>query len=358
MKSTGTALSDRRIVAHHAETFPVDGGMRVHFWGGECGVILRALPVPGERVELRADNPYRAEHGAAGLYRILTQRPASCELLYDMDSWNLDFFHQNAIGRPDHIKNSYALYHKTKGGLVDSSGPDYKAGKAAHLYRAWAEDGDGWRVWVPQGFNRSRSLLRLTLPEDFRRKARLPITVDPTLGFTSIGASTDSGYNLIFAASPYTMGSPGGTMSKIQLCTWVASPTNVGLAVYTDSGGNPSAFVTSSWSTSLSITRTTKPTIDSEWTSNSGVTGSLSASTAYHLVFEQEGGAAMAYDAGVTIKYATGQTYSAFPPASAPSVPSTLDRKFSFYVTYTDSGGVTGFGRPLAGSRNNPIGLV
>lgn len=219
VNKSGLVVPSWRIAVPHVETVRADrDNLTLEFWGGECGLSLSPLPIHGERIEMREHNPYRAEHGGIGCFRVLTQRPKSCELFYDLDSWGLDFFHQPALKlaghhRPEHIVNSYAIYHKTKGGMVESSGPDYKTGKAAHLYRSWAEDADGWRVWVPQGFNRSRSLLKLTLPEDFRRKARLPITVDPDFGYTSLGGSIQQTQSGLLFATTGDLGESGTLVS-------------------------------------------------------------------------------------------------------------------------------------------------
>lgn len=89
--------------------------------------------------------------------------------------------------RPQNVVGSYAAYHSSK------TDDKYQAGKAFHIYRPWAVDKKGHKVWCT--FDPSwdgKGDLNITVPQDFLDSATYPVTVDPTFGYTTRGASTDS----------------------------------------------------------------------------------------------------------------------------------------------------------------------
>lgn len=109
-----------------------------------------------------------------------------------------DFFYQPELTkeeidegalRPENVVGSYAVYHKTlKNHRVGST--NYETGKAFHIYRpeVWEVNDDTVRTWAELSYDGGE--LCVTVPQDFLDKAVYPVRVDPTFGYTSIGAST------------------------------------------------------------------------------------------------------------------------------------------------------------------------
>lgn len=109
---------------------------------------------------------------------------------------DFDFFYQPALTseeiskgakRPDNVVGSYAVYSKTKANHRIGS-TNYATGKVAHIYRPKAIDANGDETWGE--LNIQNNILSVTIPQFFLDNATYPITVDPTFGNTSIGASS------------------------------------------------------------------------------------------------------------------------------------------------------------------------
>jgi hypothetical protein len=71
-------------------------------------------------------------------------------------------------------------------------GQNYKTGKLCHIYRPWAEDAKGQRVWCDLTID--ADVMTITVPQDFLDSAAYPVLVDPTFGYTTHGASNDNPY--------------------------------------------------------------------------------------------------------------------------------------------------------------------
>lgn len=84
--------------------------------------------------------------------------------------------------RPLNVVGSYAVYSTTKWGN------QYKTGKLFHIYRPLLIDAKGKTSWAT--LNITKTALTITLPQAFLASATYPVTVDPTFGYTSLGAST------------------------------------------------------------------------------------------------------------------------------------------------------------------------
>jgi len=87
------------------------------------------------------------------------------------------------------VVGSYAVYHSTKRNNI-VGGMEYQTGKAFHIYRPHAVDADGVKVWCELDITEGE--LTVTVPEDFLNKASYPVVVDPTFGYSSVGASSFS----------------------------------------------------------------------------------------------------------------------------------------------------------------------
>lgn len=125
----------------------------------------------------------------------LASKPASNILPLSVQTKDLNFYYQPELTsdesrtsfRPQNVVGSYVAYHKTE------ANDEYKTGKAFHMYRPWAVDQTGKKVWC--AFDPSWDGigdLTVTIPQDFLDTAQYPVIVDPTFGYTAVGASTDA----------------------------------------------------------------------------------------------------------------------------------------------------------------------
>lgn len=130
----------------------------------------------------------------------LLKKPASNIFTYSIDSKNLDFFYQPPLTekeiergniRPENVEGSYAVYYKNglSGDYSHAGGKNYKTGKAFHIYRPKIMDANGKSVWGELSINTKTNKLLVKVPQEFLDTGIYPITVDPTFGYTSQGAS-------------------------------------------------------------------------------------------------------------------------------------------------------------------------
>jgi len=147
--------------------------------------------------------------------------------------------------RPENVVGSYAVYHASK------ANNQYKAGKAFHIYRPKIIDADGVEIWGELNVDTQTGKLTVTIPQDFLDKAKYPILVDPTFGYTTLGAS--AGANIASNTNDESRRrgntftpSESGTLDSITVGLKLANtPGDVNIDVYAfmceeDSGGSGS----------------------------------------------------------------------------------------------------------------------
>lgn len=136
------------------------------------------------------------EDGGLEFEWVLPQKPSSNVLRATIQTKELNFFYQPALTqeeidegaeRPENVVGSYAVYHKTKGGMNRADGMEYKVGKAFHIYRPFAHDANGNGVWCDLQIDEEKEELTVTVPQEFLDDAVYPVVVDPTFGYTSGG---------------------------------------------------------------------------------------------------------------------------------------------------------------------------
>jgi hypothetical protein len=101
--------------------------------------------------------------------------------------------------RPENMVGSYAVYHKT---LKNNQ---YETGKVMHIPRpmVWeVDDKEGTTEWATLSFNEDTGNLCVTVDDDYLQKATYPVRVDPTFGYTSVGASSQTFYSEGSTESP------------------------------------------------------------------------------------------------------------------------------------------------------------
>ena len=233
------------------------------------------------------------------------------------------------VSRPEDVVGSYAVYHKYKKDHVVGE-VNYGTGKLFHIYRPKIIDASGREVWAKLSFSNGK--LGVTVPQNFIDTATYPVRVDPTFGYTSIGASSQFGGAIYgsYADAP----AENGSITKIS--TYVHNPftppTPMGTAIYSNStfGVAQSKLAEDSGNASLTAT--------AAWV-DTNLSYDFTASTRYWLLAWANGDVNVIFyhDSGATgqTRYAFGEGAFETWPAS-PTASGQLDRIVSIYATYTE----------------------
>lgn len=202
--------------------------MKLMRWGNEGNFSIRAEEHPDATVRTSKnkiiygtpeyevhfydlDPSEIGEDGGLEMEWLLPKKPKNNVLKATIQSKDLDFFYQaeltdeevlrslprelpegktldeiKAEMRPANVIGSYAVYHKTnRNNRI--GGKEYKTGKVCHIYRPKAIDARGKETWCKLLIENGE--VSVTVPEDFLRTAKYPVLVDPTFGYSSVGAS-------------------------------------------------------------------------------------------------------------------------------------------------------------------------
>ena len=193
----------------------------------EVGATLKELPngtIVYEAKEYEVhqyDKPDASSEGGFEFEWVLKSKPASNILTATIQSKGLDFFYQPALTpeeiaegaqRPENVIGSYAVYHSTKGGMNDAAGMEYKVGKFCHIYRPKAIDANGVEVWADLLIE--NGVLTVTVPQKFLDDAVYPVRVDPTFGYTTIGAGSATFTSIAIGGTKGTL-TEQGIISKL-----------------------------------------------------------------------------------------------------------------------------------------------
>lgn len=183
--------------------------------------------------------------------------------------------------RPDSIVGSYAIYRKT-------------GEKLLHIPRPRAFDADGNSVWCDL---RIDSLFTLTIPSDFLDKARYPIRIDPSFGYSNAGASSLAVASIRCYANGnanyrYTAGANQRVDSfRVHLRTLTGNSDTVDVALYSYNNGIQNRLDTAVWVHTASANAT--------WVSSGPIAQLLTNGTTYTLATNHhEGTPRISYDVG------------------------------------------------------------
>lgn len=143
------------------------------------------------------ERPEVGEDGGLEIELHLKHKPDTNRFDFSIQTKGLNFYYQPAlteeeieegVERPDNVVGSYAVYHATN---RDNriGGKEYKTGKFCHIYRPHITDADGNETWGELELDEQSGLLTVVVPQAFLGKAVYPVVVDPTFGYTSVGAS-------------------------------------------------------------------------------------------------------------------------------------------------------------------------
>jgi hypothetical protein len=217
-------INTRSLTARIGESFSGDFHPRLELsaWGGECAfeIDLRAdgavrisemiseFNDGSPRISWREDEAstvsfYKRRDGNLEWEIVLGKKPAGNVFTYPIQTRGLRFYFQDTALVPDHIDYympdsavySYAVYHESKRDnriILNGSDTTYKAylaGKAFHIYRPRAHDQHGDTVWCEIRIDTVARALVLTVPPDFLDDARYPVTIDPSIGYTTLGSA-------------------------------------------------------------------------------------------------------------------------------------------------------------------------
>lgn len=286
------------------------------------------------------------EDGGLEIEILLKEKPSTNLFEFSVSTKGLNFFYQPPLTqeekdqgaiRDEEIEGSYAVYHKTKGGMNDAAGMEYKVGKAYHIPRPFAYDANGMGVFcdlsisIPED-ETQLGILTVTVPQDFLDNAVYPVVVDPTFGYTSQGASS-AGIGAKIRGAAYSL-SESATTSKITAYLEKSGTGSTGLktAIYSDAEAKvaESSEVTSNpatgWIDFTLSTSLSSATFDL-LAYGSGADG-FPFNT--HFIHYDSG-------SGHTIYYNPG-VYTSWPASFTPTSEFDGDR-YSIYATYTATGG-------------------
>lgn len=208
-----------------------------------------------EYTVVQYDKPEAGEDGGHELEWELSKKPESNILPFTLRyKGNVRFYHQPALTpeeieegaqRPDNVVGSYAVYIDKKNHVVGDK--NYATGKIEHIYRPEAIDAEGTRAWcklnIPEAGEAETNIeCSVEVPQEFLDKAVYPVVVDPTFGYTSIGATSVAFAGAsVKSASQYTL-SEAGDVTKIT----VYQDTAPGLSaafIYDTSAGNANVLL-------------------------------------------------------------------------------------------------------------------
>src|SRR5262245_22927289 len=129
-------------------------------------------------------------HRGTEMEVILLKRPTSNRFTFHLAYTPGVSFHLQPAPRHvpnDLVQDSIAIYCNKRHNL-------YGTGKLGHIWRPEARDAAGRSTWCEVELGHHS--LTIIVPPDFLAEAALPITIDPTLGYTTVGATVDGGvYN-------------------------------------------------------------------------------------------------------------------------------------------------------------------
>ena len=317
-------------------------GFYMKGWRAECEFDLEYDGT--EDIHIHSNSLTPVEDGSIEIDIILNKKPLKNIFYYTLTSKNLNFLYQPELTkeeidrgdfRPINVVGSYAVYHKTKANnRKNPNGTEYnyKTGKAFHIYRPKARDANKVEVWCNILIKNNK--LSIEVPQDFLNGATYPVTIDPDVGYTSVGASNGTFPNCRAhraAAQQYTA-STGDTLTSYSLhyhsyggaATWEG-------AVYDTSSNVPVNWIAIPTSTAEAIAS------PGSWSTSAAVSHSLTNGNNYTIAYNAVSGTVrIQYDSGGTNTSSDDSNGSLRDPWV--EVGSAGDY-ISMYFTYTAGGG-------------------
>lgn len=324
--------------------------VKTKHWGNECNLSVRLkedayegeLQRVGQKVEWKRGNRtarlYELDGFEDGGFEFeveLAEKPDTNVVEFTIQHKGFQFLFQGELTkeeksqgyeRPENVIGSYAVYHKTA--KNNWKNRHYRTGKAFHIYRPFAQDAEGKRVWCDLHIDEESGLMTITVPQKFLDEAIYPVIVDPTFGYTSIGATSSATSASTIAGTLATLSEPA-LVSKLTAHlvvtgdTWGAGENARG-GIF-DAAGNYLSYETNE------VAGAQAPNAWYDFTFASPPT---LAADDYLLCMWSSASITWAADSGFpgnNVSDNAGQTYPTWPASVTPS--STFAK--SFYATYT-----------------------
>lgn len=173
--------------------------------------------------------------------------------------------------RPRDIEGSYRFKHIFKGGINVGGDRIYQTGKIGHLPRPTAVDATGDTLWLDQLITADNWDIDGTVDLEWWEKAIYPVTIGPTIGDNTTGATTytSTAHALAFKVQygNYTA-STGDVADAAYVYASTSTSTTVGMGIY--DVGAPIAYLPVN-KVGSTITITLTGSLD--WRTNSGSIG-------------------------------------------------------------------------------------
>ena len=271
---------------------------------------------------------------------VLNEKPATNVFKFQIDgAENLDFIYQPELTqqeidkgrfRPENVVGSYAVYHKIKKDhILDQK--NYATGKAFHIYRPWITDAKNDGVWGELSY--INTILSVVIPQSFLDNALYPVKVDPTFGYTTIGASTGNIENTLNLERATITENGTGTKISVYLNNTTSSK-NTKANVYDD--GTGASDLTTNLITNGATEERSIGTGTAWQDFNFTVAPSFTANVVYRLAIWGAAGTGTNlyhWDNTTGNSYEDNETYGTWPNPNAQTQFANSD--ISMYATYT-----------------------
>ena len=238
------------------------------------------------------------------------------------------------VFRPPEVVGSYAVYHTRKTNIHRSKedAEKYKVGKAFHIYRPKATDANGNTVWCDLKVDEKKGLLTVTISQEFLDNAVYPVTIDPTFGYETVGGTRTGYIKNRITGSWFTCPESGSADSISVYLDNSYSP-------YPTIGQEKCAIYLKSDNSLVASTEEHCGGLSDDWLTLSITSGGTLSNTDYYLVFWTSYNYQRLYYDSASGKGAYQDlTYGDWPD---PWNPTSEDRIYSIYCTYTAEAGAT-----------------
>lgn len=208
--------------------------VKFHRWDNECNLSIRLktskkqTPVEKNgKISTGNTRFYEVEDGYE-FEVILDKKPKSNVVEFTLEDKGVTYHYQSPLTKreieaghimPENIIGSYSVY-------TDKVGGKYKVGKFGHIYRPEIIDASGNKVWGK--LHIENKILSVTVPQEFLDKAKYPVIVDPTFGYTTAGATAGriSATPVDYRQGDYFTAPASGTLDSLHASLALFSGTN------------------------------------------------------------------------------------------------------------------------------------